>query len=94
MPATTAESVDTGGLSDLVGVYSGLGSGRLVILGGPGTGKTAAAIVLLVNNLGHRQSLSDEQRAESSPRPRNGSGSSTTSATSRTAPWPPLWTRH
>ena len=64
LPVATAESVGTGELRDLVGIYSGLSSGRLVILGGPGTGKTAAAILMLVDNLEYRKNLSEEQRAK------------------------------
>lgn len=62
MPVATADMVDAGEIGDLAGVYSALGSGRLVILGGPGTGKTAAAILMLVHNLEYRQSLAEMQR--------------------------------
>lgn len=63
MLPVTSEMVSSGGLRDLVGVYSGLRSGRLVILGGPGTGKSAAGILLLLDALEHRRSLDDDERA-------------------------------
>ena len=43
-----------GDLNDLHAVYGGLGSGRLVIAGPPGSGKTGAAILLLLAALRHR----------------------------------------
>ncbi|MGH3853383.1 MAG: hypothetical protein ACRDR6_07755 [Pseudonocardiaceae bacterium] len=46
-------------------MYGGLGSGRLVILGGPGSGKSGAAILLLLDALKHRASIAKpEERAQ------------------------------
>jgi hypothetical protein len=57
MVATTAEQLQSGTLQDLLDVYGGLDSGRLVIMGGPGAGKTSAAIRLLLDALRHRTTL-------------------------------------
>lgn len=57
MVAITAERLQSGTLQDLLDVYGGLDSGRLVIMGGPGAGKTSAAIRLLLDALRHRAAL-------------------------------------
>ena len=57
MAAITAERLQSGTLKDLLGVYGGLDSGRLIIMGGPGAGKTSAAIMLLLDALRHRAVL-------------------------------------
>lgn len=44
-----------GGLGDLHTVYGGLGSGRLVIAGAPGAGKSGAAVLLILTALRHRE---------------------------------------
>src|SRR5580693_3312424 len=43
-------------------VYARLPHGRLVLLGGPGAGKTGAMILLLLSALHRRASLSSDQR--------------------------------
>lgn len=53
MAAITAEKLRSGTIKNLLGVYGGLGSGRLVILGGPGAGKSGAVILLLLDALTH-----------------------------------------
>jgi hypothetical protein len=64
MAAITAEKLRSGTIKDLHGVYGGLGSGRLVILGGPGAGKSGAAIRLLLDALTHRATFgTTEERA-------------------------------
>ncbi len=55
--AVTAEQLRSGFLGDLHLVYGGLDSGRLVILGAPGAGKSGAAIRLLLDALKHRSSI-------------------------------------
>lgn len=53
-----------GKITDLHAVYGGLGSGRLVIVGGPGSGKTGAAVLLILTALNHRNrpELSDHRK--------------------------------
>lgn len=64
MVAITAQQLRSGTLNDLLDVYGGLDSGRLIILGGPGTGKTSAAIRLLLDALKRRAGLEKtEERA-------------------------------
>ncbi|MBV9013461.1 MAG: hypothetical protein JO272_15720 [Pseudonocardiales bacterium] len=63
MVAVTAEQLRSGTLADLHRVYGGLGSGRMVILGKPGTGKSAAGIVLLRAALAHRAGVTSRDRA-------------------------------
>ncbi|MGH3550060.1 MAG: hypothetical protein ACRDQU_18510 [Pseudonocardiaceae bacterium] len=59
----------SGALKDLLGVYGGLGSGRLVILGGPGSGKSGAAILLLLDALKHRASTGTPEEQAQVPVP-------------------------
>lgn len=64
MAAITAKKLRSGTIKDLLGVYGGLGSGRLVILGGPGAGKSGAAVLLLLDALAHRAAFrTTEERA-------------------------------
>ncbi|MGH3829214.1 MAG: NACHT domain-containing protein [Pseudonocardiaceae bacterium] len=63
LAAVTEEQLRSGTLQDLLGVYGGLGSGRLVILGEPGAGKSGAGILLLCAALAHRATLTAEDRA-------------------------------
>ena len=51
-----------GRLQDLHAVYGGLGSGRLVIIGEPGSGKTGAAVLLVLAALEHRQQVPSQDR--------------------------------
>jgi hypothetical protein len=51
-----------GRLEDLHAVYGGLGSGRLVITGEPGAGKTGAAVLLVLAALEHRQRVPPRDR--------------------------------
>ncbi|MDR6973567.1 hypothetical protein J2X68_000236 [Streptomyces sp. 3330] len=53
-PATREQLRDGGGLSELHSVYGGLASGRLLLVGAPAAGKTAAAVLLLLDALVHR----------------------------------------
>lgn len=47
----------SGQLQDLYAVYGGLGSGRVVLVGGAGSGKSGAAILLVLDALRHRAQL-------------------------------------
>lgn len=51
-----------GRLQDLHAVYGGLGSGRLVIIGEPGAGKTGTAVLLVLAALEHRQQVPSQDR--------------------------------
>lgn len=51
-----------GSRSALYAVYGGLGSGRLVIVGAPGSGKSSAAILLLLDTLQHRERVAEADR--------------------------------
>ncbi|MEU4829591.1 hypothetical protein [Streptosporangium sp. NPDC023615] len=53
----TAQAVEGGGLAELFDLYAGLGSGRIVVMGHYGTGKSATAILLLLEALDHRVRL-------------------------------------
>ncbi len=63
MAAVTVEDLRSGSVQDLLGVYGGLGSGRLVVLGEPGAGKTGAGIRLLLDALAHRATVTAGDRA-------------------------------
>ncbi len=51
--------VDSGNLADLLQVYGGVDSGRVVLLGDAGAGKTSAALLLVHGALDHRDRLYD-----------------------------------
>ncbi|MGC5010661.1 hypothetical protein ACLQ2R_07850 [Streptosporangium sp. DT93] len=53
----TAQAVEGGELAGLFDLYAGLGSGRIVVMGHSGTGKSATAILLLLEALDHRVRL-------------------------------------
>lgn len=53
-----------GGLSELHAVYGGLGSGRLVIVGAAGSGKSGAAILLMLDALQHRERVAVGDRPQ------------------------------
>jgi hypothetical protein len=52
-----------GGRRELFAVYAGIASGRVVVLGEPGAGKTGSAVLLMLDALEHREGLQDSQRA-------------------------------
>lgn len=62
--ATRQEQLRSGGLRDLYTVYAGLRSGRLVIVGPPGAGKSGAAVLLVLAALRHRNAVRDTDRAK------------------------------
>ncbi|MGH3889367.1 MAG: hypothetical protein ACRDSZ_22880 [Pseudonocardiaceae bacterium] len=43
-----------GGRAELFAVYTGIASGRMVVVGAPGSGKSATAVMLLLDALDHR----------------------------------------
>jgi len=53
-----------GQINDLHAVYGGLGSGRLVIVGAPGSGKSGAAVLLVLAALKHREQVSGTERLQ------------------------------
>src|SRR6185437_12429338 len=53
-----------GMVEDLHAVYGGVGSGRLVIAGPPGSGKTGAAVLLVLAALQHRDRVGAEDRVK------------------------------
>lgn len=52
-----------GGLCELHDVYAGVASGRVVIIGAPGAGKSGAAVLLLLDALEHRNRVEDKDQA-------------------------------
>jgi hypothetical protein len=62
LPAAAAGRLRGGQLQDLHAVYGGLGSGRLVIIGGPGSGKSGAAVRLVLAALNYRAQMTEEER--------------------------------
>ncbi len=61
--AITVKDLQSGTLENLLGVYGGLGSGRLVVLGEVGAGKSSAGIRLLRDALEHRATVTATDRA-------------------------------
>ena len=58
-----ADAVPAGTIDDLLGVYAGLRSGRAVLLGDAGSGKSDAAAWIVFQALKIRDRLDDEERA-------------------------------
>lgn len=63
MEPVTAEDLDSGAVRDFHRLYAGLGSGRIIILGPGGAGKTGAGIRLLLDALTHRSAAPVTDRA-------------------------------
>ena len=59
---TREAQLAAGQIGDLHAVYGGLGSGRLVVTGAPGSGKTGAAVLLVLAALQHRDRVGVEDR--------------------------------
>jgi hypothetical protein len=53
-----------GGIDDLHAVYGGLGSGRLMIAGAPGSGKTGMGVLLVLRALKYREQVPDGERPQ------------------------------
>jgi hypothetical protein len=60
-PARESDLV-SGRAADLHAVYGGLGSGRLIIAGPPGSGKSGTAVQLVLAALRHREQVADRDR--------------------------------
>lgn len=58
------EDLEGGQIDDLHELYGGLGSGRLVIAGAVGSGKTGTALLLALAALKHRQRVKPEKRPQ------------------------------
>lgn len=58
------QDLEKGTISDLYAVYGGLGSGRLVIAGAPGSGKSGAAVLLILAALEHRRHVPKKARSQ------------------------------
>ena len=55
--AVDEQRLRAGHIQDLLSVYGGIGSGRLVIAGAPGSGKTGSAVLLILAVLQHRDAV-------------------------------------
>ena len=64
LPAAAEWRLRAGQLNELHEVYGGLGSGRLVIAGAPGSGKTSAAVLLILAALRYRRSVPENLQPE------------------------------
>ncbi len=64
LAATGEQRLRAGQVGELHEVYGGLGSGRLVIAGGPGSGKSSAAVLLILAALRYRRSVAEKVRPE------------------------------
>jgi hypothetical protein len=62
LSAVGQQRLRAGEIRDLHAVYGGLGSGRLVIAGAPGSGKSGAAVLLVLAALRHREQLPEQDR--------------------------------
>ena len=60
LAAAGEQRLQAGQVSELHEVYGGLGSGRLVIAGGPGSGKSSAAVLLILAALRYRRSVPEQ----------------------------------
>lgn len=58
-----------GGLEELFSLYAGQGAGRILLMGGPGSGKSATGIMLLLDELDRRGGLLDLDQASRIPIP-------------------------
>jgi hypothetical protein len=62
VPAARQRDLQKGQLRDLHAVYGGLGSGRMMIVGTPGSGKSGAAVLLVLAALKHRERVPEKDR--------------------------------
>lgn len=64
LPTIAQTQLMEGEIGDLYAIYGGLGSGRLVIAGAAGSGKSGAAVLLILTALAHRKQVSDTERPQ------------------------------
>ena len=64
LPPVREAQLAAGRIDDLHAVYGGLRSGRLVIAGAPGSGKSSAAVLLVLAALKHRDRVRAEDRVK------------------------------
>ncbi len=62
LAAAGKQRLRAGQVIELHEVYGGLGSGRLVIVGGPGSGKTSSAVLLILAALRYRRGVPEQVR--------------------------------
>lgn len=62
LPAIGKRELRKGQLWDLHAAYAGLGSGRMMIVGAPGSGKSGAAVLLVLAALKHREQVPEKDR--------------------------------
>jgi len=62
LPTVGQQRLRAGRIGDLHAVYGGLGSGRLIIAGAPGSGKSGAAVLLILAALRHREDVPEDDR--------------------------------
>jgi hypothetical protein len=62
LSSITAKELREGSSNDLHRIYGGLGSGRLLIIGEPGSGKSVSALLLMIEALQFRRRLSGRER--------------------------------
>jgi hypothetical protein len=62
LPTLRAPDLREGDIRDFHAIYGGLGSGRLVIAGAPGAGKSGAVVLLVIAALKHREQVSGVDR--------------------------------
>jgi hypothetical protein len=64
LPRVDEQRLVAGQVDDLHAIYGGLGSGRLIITGPVGSGKSGAAVLLILAALRHRAARSEADRAQ------------------------------
>jgi len=69
MEEITVEDLQSGTIEDLLSVYGGLRSGRLLVLGKPGVGKSSTGFRLLHDALDHRASFTAAEDRARAPVP-------------------------
>ncbi len=69
VPRTKPRQLKKGDLGDLFKVYGGLSSGRIVLVGAPGAGKSGAMISLLLDAINHRKGIQEDAERAKVPVP-------------------------